>query len=95
MCARDSRKAHSLISSFDEMGRGLVANSPTQLEFTEAGVPKVLFHLLFVHFRNRILLFSKKSRIKKNSLDCPKLFHFNLNNPFGASSSNFQFHPLQ
>jgi hypothetical protein len=47
------------------MGRGLVANSSTQLEFTEADAPKVLFHLLFVHFRNRILLL--KSGLKKTA----------------------------
>jgi hypothetical protein len=52
------------------MGRGLVANSPTQLEFTEGDAPKVLFHLLFVHFRNRIAVL----KIVKKQLRLPCCF---------------------
>jgi hypothetical protein len=32
-----------------------------------SGDAQVLFHLLFVHFRNRILLFSKNQGLKKTA----------------------------
>jgi adenosyl cobinamide kinase/adenosyl cobinamide phosphate guanylyltransferase len=46
-CAQGiAAKAHSLIIVTDEMGRGLVANSPTQLEFTEAGCASVVSSII-------------------------------------------------